>query len=266
MGLIRRGVSLLREEGLISFTKGTLRYLRKRILLFRGVMTLSVNNTTAQFVANEEGVISATLSRLQEEEYELVSILDEVSEDDVFYDIGANTGLYSCFVANKCDRCQVVEFEPYPPNITELKENAELNNPKRISIFEIALSDTSGTMSFSTPEEPTPGHGTGAITDSPTSESVRTMRGDELISNDEAPPPNIVKIDVEGAEPLVSDGLRKALSDDSCRLVFCELHPSELSEYDYDTSKMVTEFEQMGYDVELHGRWGDAHVLEARRE
>jgi hypothetical protein len=28
---------------------------------------------------------------------------------------------------------------------------------------------------------------------------------------------------------------------------------------------MVTEFEQMGYDVELHERWEDADVLEARR-
>lgn len=266
MEIIRRGVSLLREQSLISFINEVLKYLRRRIEVFRGYTALSVNNTTAQFVVNERDVICKTRSRLQEEEYELVSILREVSEDDVFYDIGANTGLYSCFVSKRCDRCQVVAFEPYPPNITELKANTNLNNPKRISIFDIALSDTSGTISFSTPEEPTPGHGTGSIAGSPTGESVRTRRGDELISDGEVSPPNIVKIDVEGAEPLVIDGLRKALSNDSCRLVFCELHPPELSEYGYSTSKMVTEFEQMGYDVELYKRWGDGHVLEARRE
>ena len=266
MDLVRRGVSVLRDEGLLSFIKSVFRYLRRRIIVFRGVMNLSVNGTTAQFVANEESVVAKTRSRLQEEEYELVSILDEIRADDVFYDVGANTGLYSCFVANKCKQCRIVAFEPYPPNIKEIKQNAELNSPKQISIFNIALSDTSGTTSFTTPEEPTPGHGTGSITGDQDGESVHTIQGDELISNNEAPPPNIVKIDVEGAEPLVIKGLKTALSDQHCRLVFCELHPSRLSEYDYSTSKIVAEFEQMGYDVELHERWGDASVVEARRK
>lgn len=264
MDIIKRGVFILREEGLIAFLSGILRYLQRRIELFQGVITLSINNTTARFVASEESVIIKTRSRLNEEKYELRNILEEVSGDDVFYDVGANTGLYSCFVANKADNCDVVAFEPYPPNVIELKQNVELNNPARISVFDMALSDTSGTISFSTPEVPTPGHGTGSITDSG-GESVRTMRGDKLISNGEAPSPNIVKIDVEGAEPLVLDGLREALSDESCRLVFCELHPSKLAEYSYSTSKMITDFEQMGYDVEVHDRWGDASVLEARR-
>ena len=266
MDLVRRAVSVLRDEGLPSFIKAVFRYLNRRITLLRGVMNLSVNSTTAQFVANEEYVVSKTRSRLQEEEYELVSILDEIKTDDVFYDIGANTGLYSCFVANKCEQCHVVAFEPYPPNIKELKQNAELNSSKQISIFNIALSDRSGTISFTTPDEPTPGHGTGSINGVQNGESVHTMQGDKLISNNEAPPPNIVKIDVEGAEPLVIKGLRTSLSDDRCRLVFCELHPSRLSEYNYSTSKMVAEFEQMGYDVELHERWGDANVIEARRK
>jgi methyltransferase, FkbM family len=266
MSLIRREVSLLRKEGLMFFSKRVYGYLRRKIRLYQGMMTLSMNNTSVRLVANDEYVTSKTQSRFQEEEYELMNILEEVKNDDVFYDIGANTGLYSCFVANKCDRCQVVAFEPYPPNITELNNNAELNNPEWISIRNVALSDTFGTVCFSTPDEPTPGHGAGSITDDQSGESVRTVRGDKLISENEAPSPNIVKIDVEGAEPLVVDGLKNALSDRRCRLVFCELHPSALSEYGSNTSKMVTKFEKMGYDVELHDRWGSSNVIEARRE
>lgn len=210
-------------------------------------------------------MIYKTKSRFQEEKYELEGILEEISSNDVFYDIGANTGLYSCFVANTSSSCQVVAFEPYPPNVSELKENIELNGSEQVSVFDVALSDRSGTISFSAPEDPTPGHGTGSIAEEENCESVRTVQDDELISDDKAPSPNVVKIDVEGAEPLVVDGLRNAPSDGSCRLVFCELHLSRLPEYDCSTSKMVSEFEQVGYDVELHERWGDANLIEAQR-
>lgn len=192
-------------------------------------------------------------------------IIGELKDGDVFYDVGANTGLYSCIVANSCDQCRVVAFEPYPPNITKLVKNAELNGLEQMSIFKTTLSDTSGTTPITTPEEPTPGHGTSSITDDLNAMSVPTARGDELIAKSRIPPPNIVKIDVEGAEPLVVDGLTTALSEDRCRLVFCELHPPNLSEYGSSVSGMKEKFEALGFSVELHDRWGDAYVLKARR-
>lgn len=281
MDLIRRGILFFRDEGLLPFIKDFLSYLRwksksltelilhlrRQVEINRGYIDLSVGGTSARFVAKEEQLIYKTRKRFEEERYELMSILEEISEDDVFYDIGANTGIYSCFVGNRCPDCQVMAFEPYPPNLDELKENITLNDIKKTSVFDVALSDRSGTISFSAPEEPTPGHGTGSITEQENGESVRTVRGDELISDDEAPAPNIVKIDVEGSEPLVVDGMKNALSDERCRLVFCELHPSRLCKYNYNVSKMVAELEQMGYDIELHERWGKNQALiEARRD
>lgn len=34
-----------------------------------------------------------------------------------------------------------------------------------------------------------------------------------------------MKIDVEGVEPLVLEGMEETLSRDSCRALFCEIHP-----------------------------------------
>lgn len=278
MGLINRVLVNLQENGLfstvktvyLSYLRPQLKYLfirlRRNVPKHQPVIKLSICDTSAQFVAYDDTVVKRTRKRFQEEQYELKSIMDELKEDDVFYDIGANTGLYTCFVSNKSNQCQVVAFEPYPPNLIELRDNTELNNSEQISIFDIALSDRSGTTSFSVPSAPNFGYGSGSITGENSGISVDTRQGDELITNDKVRPPNIVKIDVEGAEPLVVDGLRNALGDERCRLVFCELHPPDLSKFDYSTFDIVAEFEQMGYDVKLHERWNNAHVIEARRE
>lgn len=265
MSLIKRGVSKAREDGVRSFLDSAHTYLRRKVMLYRGVMTLPADPTNTRFVVDEAAFMSKNLTRFREERRELSEIIEELKDGDVFYDVGANTGLYSCIVANSCDQCRVVAFEPYPPNITKLIKNVKLNGLEHISIVETALSDTSGTTPISTPEEPTPGHGTSSITDELSDMSVPTARGDELITKRQMPPPNIVKIDVEGAEPLVVDGLATALSEDRCRLVLCELHPPDLSEYGSSVSGMREKFEALGFSVELHDRWGDAYVLKARR-
>lgn len=266
MKVVEKSISLLREGDIVSIYKGVRRYTLRKYFLYQGVMTFSIGDKRVELVANDSSVVSITQSRFEEEKYELKSILDEITSNDVFYDIGANTGLYSCFVISECPQCQVIAFEPYPPNVLELKENAEMNDPERISIIDAALSDKSGKVLFSMPNDSNPGHGTSSITEDQTEEYVRSVRGDELISKGKISPPNIVKIDVEGAEPLVIDGIKNVVSKGDCRLVFCELHPSKLSEFDSSTSKIVSQFEEMGYAVRLHSRLGERKVIEARRD
>lgn len=280
MGLIRNGVVLLREEGVIAFLKGVSWQLRARLRLFRGKVllgrlrdqvTFSADGTDAAFVADNPTSIARTQSRLQSEREMLTDLLDELNDDDVFYDVGANTGLYTCFAAKKISSGEVIAFEPYPPNVDELRRNAALND-KHITVLEIALSDHSDTVEIATPETSTPGYGAASMAADQDGESVRALRGDELVNDGDIPPPTVVKIDVEGAEPLVVDGLAASLSNSRCRLIYCEVHlPSSAprgSIYDHgvDTSDMVGRFEEIGFSVERYEEGTDRLVLKAHRE
>jgi hypothetical protein len=53
-------------------------------------------------------------------------------------------------------------------------------------------------------------------------------RGDSLIARGAFPCPSHLKIDVEGAECAVLDGLTRTLCTPDLRRVFCEAHPSLL--------------------------------------
>jgi FkbM family methyltransferase len=196
--------------------------------------------------------------RFNSEKEELANFLGEIRADDVVYDIGANTGLYSLFAANECPDGNVIAFEPYPPNLDLLKQDISRNGFEHIEVIETALSNSVGTIGFSQPNESDIGYGSSAIGpgDNKDTIEVPTTTGDQLIDDGEIPPPNVVKIDVEGAEPLVIDGLERALSAPSCRVVFCEVHlpgterrPS-VEDFDSSATDIQNRFEEFGFTAE----------------
>ena len=60
-------------------------------------------------------------------------------------DIGANIGNHSLFFAKFLNCEMVYSFEPFPRNVSVLKQNL-LNFTQKSKIYEIALSDKEGTM------------------------------------------------------------------------------------------------------------------------
>ena len=66
--------------------------------------------------------ISAFFSK----EPETINWIDNFEEDSIFFDIGANIGLYSCYAAKK-KNCKVFAFEPSVFNLKLLAKNIHLN-------------------------------------------------------------------------------------------------------------------------------------------
>ncbi|WP_331235238.1 FkbM family methyltransferase [Natronorarus salvus] len=158
----------------------------------------------------------------------LEDVLSEFESDDVFWDVGAHIGLYSCFAVNVLPEDQVVAFEPLPDNLTRLRTNLAYNDANPF-VLDCALSNDSGTAQFDNQWfSRTEWDGKASLATDPgeSAITVPTRTGNELIANDDIPPPTVVKIDVEGAEGLVIEGMEEALVDDRCRLVYCEVHRS----------------------------------------
>jgi len=278
MSVVRDGIELLHRDGLSAFLRGISRHVhwklflwwtsvRVTVALVRGELVLRPGDSTATFVAESRRSLTQTVRRFERESDRLCRIVDELDESDVFYDVGANTGLYTCFAANHC--AEVVAFEPYPPNVSELGRNARRNGDN-VAVHEVALSNERGSVSFSVPRE-YPGQGKGSIGTEQPDVTVPTVDGDTLVKEGLIPPPDVVKIDVEGAEPLVVDGLKQTLSDERCRLVHCEVHRPKASRESTQThgvseSEMVARFEELGFSVEIIDDIGKEFVIEARRQ
>ena len=142
-------------------------------------------------------------------------LLPKVRENDVIWDIGANIGIY-CITLSKAKSGVVVEaFEPWPETIEKLKVNLRNNRVSNVNIHEIALSNKVGQIGFvSLPDAPGCNH---MATNSGI--CVETTTGESVVENGTAKP-DIIKIDVEGFEPEVLDGMRNLLKDSLPTLLF----------------------------------------------
>lgn len=85
---------------------------------------------------------------------------------------------------------------------------------------------------------------------------VATERGDALVSGDDVPKPTVIKIDVEGAESLVIEGMKESLASEQCRLLYCEVHPSSdedpsIDDFGSSESELRELIHELGFDIEV---------------
>jgi FkbM family methyltransferase len=146
---------------------------------------------------------------------------------DVFYDIGANLGFFSLLGAHLVglNQGRVYAFEAAPDNAAAIRANAALNGIPNVSVIDKAVSSNAGTgrlqivddQSWSKLEE----YGEHPYTERTI--DVELVAIDDLLRSGELAPPTVVKIDVEGAEIAVLDGMRETLERYQ-PAVICELH------------------------------------------
>lgn len=185
-------------------------------------------------------------------------MLSELQPTDVFYDIGANLGLYSLLVADVVEP-SVVAFEPHPKNADRLARNASLNDSE-IIIHRVALADSPGSTKmklapgFDLNRVGSAGHTllTEYHDEESNSISVKKKRGDEFTNRDENPAPTVLKIDTEGTEMDVLEGFDSTLARPECRLVYIEIHEDRLEFQGYSVSDIHDLLESHGFSVKEH--------------
>lgn len=143
----------------------------------------------------------------------------------VVYDLGANVGYYSLIASALVGRMgHVIAFEPDVRNISLFRRHLSMNEINNVQIVESAVSDQSGTAGF----YQEPGRSMGRLGDDG-SVSVRTVALDDFIRESGAPAPDVMKIDVEGAEMRVLRGAGHLLSELQ-PLIFLATHSATLQQ------------------------------------
>jgi FkbM family methyltransferase len=157
----------------------------------------------------------------------------------IVYDVGANVGYYSVLASRILGSTgQVIAFEPDPQNVVFLRRHLEMNGIENVQVVEAAVSDRCGKAMFR--QEASRYMGT--LSPSGTV-PVRTLSLDELINSGELPPPDVIKIDVEGAERQVFSGAEQTLRSKH-PLLFVATHTTALH------SDCCQFLESLGYKLE----------------
>jgi FkbM family methyltransferase len=142
------------------------------------------------------------------------------------YDVGANVGFTAVLAARQVlPGGRVVCFEPLQANADLIHHNARLNGFSDIDVRVEALGRNDGEAEFTLSHSPTWGRlsEAGATPDASGSIRVPVRSLDSLRANEGIAPPDLIKMDVEGAEAEVLAGAVNLLTDARPVLVV-ELH------------------------------------------
>ncbi|WP_050050311.1 FkbM family methyltransferase [Halostagnicola sp. A56] len=252
---IQRAVDIYRNEGAATLSTKALRSLRRRAAMAywraRKSRTFEIAGVEATF--DTRGRAARSLRIFDSGERIMVrDLVSELEESDVFWDVGAHIGFHSSLAGQRAQRVEA--FEPTPHTVRQGRANLERNEVDG-QMHECAMWDADETLTLDPDSSATGG---GAI-------SVPARRGDSLV-DEGLPRPNVVKIDVEGAEPRVVDGMAETLADDGCRTVYCEVHrPADTRPSVEDHGSSVEGFldslRDLGFALEtLADRGPDFHI------
>ena len=165
----------------------------------------------------------------------------------VFWDIGANIGIYSIYAALKFKDIQIIAFEPSTSNTRTLSRNISINNlESKINIFPLALSDKENIISYFNETRFAEG-GSMSSFNSNTDYKGETLQENEiknkynlygtsidnLIINNVLGVPNYIKIDVDGIEHLILKGAKTLLENTNLKELSIEMNPSNFEQYEF---------------------------------
>jgi FkbM family methyltransferase len=154
----------------------------------------------------------------------------------VVCDLGAHVGYYTLLAAVLSGPGgKVYAFEPSPRNLSRLRRHVAMNACQNIVVFDYALSDHEGTAHFETQC----GSGVGHLSESGGIE-VKLTTLDILAAEGRITLPNVLKIDVEGAEYDVLTGGIQLLTK-SHPVIFLSTHNPEVK------AKCLRLLEGLGY-------------------
>jgi len=129
------------------------------------------------------------------ERQKVKDFVNSLKADSIVYDVGANVGYYTLIASRQCKNGHVFSFEPVPSNVTFLRQHLSLNGARNVTVFEAAVGNTDGTSFFQTTSSNSMGH-----IASQGNLEVSLMTLDSLIGRGETKPPDVIKMDIEGAE------------------------------------------------------------------
>jgi FkbM family methyltransferase len=148
----------------------------------------------------------------------------------VVYDIGAHVGFYTLLFSKAVgSQGMVYAFEPFPDNVIFLRKHHHLNKLANIIVEEYAIGDANGEVNFYCPHV---SNYCGSIMRINGDNNykilkLKTITLDDYVYQHNNNPPDLIKIDIEGAEYLALIGMQNIIKNKK-PILFIALHGPEV--------------------------------------
>ena len=208
--------------------------------------------------------LNRMLARLGRKGYEIAYdelLSSRIRQGDLVWDIGANVGYYTVQFAKFVGRSgRVIAFESSAQNFNRMRRACiGLEN---VSLQPYGLGNVSGELRFKCGSDEL-GATSRVVNDDSADAIVQILVGDELVSGATVPQLNVIKMDVEGFEGEVLEGLANQLKRPSLHTLGIKVHFGILNERGLKHSPATIEKMLIAAGYTL--RWPDAsHLLASR--
>lgn len=147
-------------------------------------------------------------------------LVDSLEKGNVFFDLGGHVGYYS-LLGSRCvgNGGKVFCFEPLPRNVHYLKQHMEMNSIRNVVVYEGAVAHFDGDFNLS---DTSP---VGAKLSHEGRLRVRVFSLRNLIESKSLPVPDVIKMDIEGAETELLFDLKTLLASSKIK-IFLSTHGS----------------------------------------
>ena len=171
------------------------------------------------------------------------ALLSVLREGGTFIDIGAHVGLFTVPAARAVGPSGVViAFEPDPKNRALLEANIARHGLDQVRIVPAAVSDHDGTMSLKRSRFNTGDHRLSSRGDVP----VEVVALDRWLETQQVVP-DVIKMDVQGAEPAVLSGMERLMASSHPLHVILEFTPSLLRGAGCDPAGILKKLVDQGF-------------------
>ena len=161
-------------------------------------------------------------------EPETIAWIDSFAPESVFWDIGANIGVFSLYALHKGH--SVYAFEPCIENFDRARLNFFINGPTQVDLKRMAFGDTPGTAKFNLPVTGagTSGGQVGATVDEMGRKFTPIASYDvdvvtvDMVVKELGRVPDHIKIDVDGHEEAIIRGAVTTLNTPALKSVLIE--------------------------------------------
>lgn len=181
------------------------------------------------------------------EQFSASLISSIVRRAKLFVDVGASYGFYSLLVGTQYRELDIIAIEPTPETCTVFKRNIDLNGLSKVSVHQLAVSDTIGRRKFNVALASDscgffdhPNVGTLRSID------VKTITLDALLK-DRAPCPLVIKIDTEGNELAVLRGMAETLERFPDIKLVIEFCPGTLRAANVRPDDLLKHLDELGF-------------------
>ena len=184
-------------------------------------------------------------------EPETIEWIRSFDKDGVFFDVGANIGIYSLFASSLYPDMIIYAFEPMKANFEAIQHNKNLNGFENIIPLPWAMGNREGHVKLNIPD----------ITTGASGSQISDSGADVFMASIDYPvflPPNYIKIDIDGQELNVMWGMIGALQSEELKSCLTEVTPE-------NKDSIISLFEAAGFTINNHFNRMTPHSRERRQ-